>query len=42
MLKVTRPGVVEVLIESLWDEDNRMIGNPALSRSKWENRQEDA
>jgi hypothetical protein len=41
MLKVTRPGVVEVLIEGLWDED-RMIGNPALSRSRWENRQEDA
>jgi hypothetical protein len=41
MLKVTRPGVVEVFIEGLWDED-RMIGNPAPSRSRWENRQEDA
>jgi adenylylsulfate kinase len=32
--------VVEVLIEGLWDED-RMIGNPALSRSRRKNRQED-
>jgi adenylylsulfate kinase len=32
--------VVEVLIEGPWDEE-RMFGNPAPSRSRWENRQED-